>query len=256
MPCRMSRPVVPMLAALFAAVLAFAASAFAQITPVQKITAPPPERWVRPQLVIASGAELPVRMQQVFVKSEVSGRLAVTEIAMQFYNPNNRILEGELQFPLLDGQQILSFAMDVNGRLREAVPVEKARGQAVFEDITRVRIDPGLLQMTQGNNFKLRVYPIPALGVKQVVLRVAETLRERNGKLVYRLPLEYAATLDSFRLDLNVAGAQSIPAAARGQLDGLVFERSAGGYHAQVARERYAGRGVLELEMQIGRAHV
>ena len=28
-----------------------------------------------------------------------------------------------------------------------------------------------------------------------------------------------------------------------------MFQRSAGGYHAQVARERYAGRGVLELEM-------
>ncbi len=246
MLCRNSRSIVPILAAL----LAVAGAAFAPGAPAQKIAAPPPERWVRPQLVVANGADLPVRMQQVAVKSEVSGRLAVTEISMQFFNPNNRILEGELQFPLLDGQQILSFAMDVNGRLRDAVPVDKARGQAVFEDITRVRIDPGLLEVTQGNNFKLRVYPIPALGVKQVVLRVSETLRERNGRLIYRLPLEYAATLDSFRLDLNVAGARSVPAAARGRLDGLAFERTAGGYHAQVSRDRFVGRGLLELEMQ------
>ena len=233
-----------------AAILMAACSCLAAPVDAQKIAAPPPERWVRPQLVVASGADTPVRLQQVAIKSAVSGRLAVTEIAMQFFNPNSRILEGELQFPLLDGQQILSFAMDVNGKLREAVPVEKARGQAVFEDITRVRIDPGLLEQTQGNNFKLRVYPIPALGVRQVVLRVSETLRERNGRLVYRLPLEYAATLDSFRLDLHVAGTQSMPATARGQLDGLAFDRSAGGYHAEVSRERYAGRGVLELEMQ------
>jgi hypothetical protein len=242
MLCKMSR--------LFAAVLAVASTIFTAAAPAQKIAAPPPERWVRPQLSIAAGADTPIRLQQVAVKSEVSGRLAVTEISMSFYNPNSRILEGELQFPLLDGQQILSFAMDVNGRLREAVPVEKARGQAVFEDITRVRIDPGLLQITQGNNFKLRVYPIPTLGVKQVVLRVAETLRERNGRPVYRLPLEYAATLDNFRLDLNVAGTQAAPATARGQLDGLAFEPTAGGYHAQVSRDRYIGRGLLELEMQ------
>ncbi len=239
-----------MLAALFTALFPIGGSVFAQIAPVQNIAAPPPERWVRPQLVVTGGADVPVRMQQVVVKGEISGRLAVTEIALQFHNPNNRILEGELQFPLLDGQQILGFAMDVNGRLRDAVPGEKARGQAVFEDITRVRIDPGLLEATRGNNFKLRVYPIPARGVKQVVLRVAETLREKNGKLVYRLPLEYAATLDSFRLDLKVAGAQALPAPARGRLDGLVFQRGAGGYHAQVAREHYAGRGVLELEMR------
>jgi hypothetical protein len=230
--------------------LAIAGACFTSVAPAQKIAAPPPERWVRPQITIANGAEMPVRLQQVAVKSEVSGRLAVTEIAMTFHNPNSRILEGELQFPLLDGQQILSFAMDVNGRLREAVPVEKARGQAVFEDITRVRIDPGLLQITQGNNFKLRVYPIPALGVKQVVLRVSETLRERNGRLIYRLPFDYAATLDSFRLDINVAGVQSLAVPSRNKTDGLAFNRTAGGYHAQVARERYAGRGVLELEMQ------
>lgn len=243
MLCKMSRP--------FALVLAIVGTILAATASAQKIAAPPPERWTRPQLTVAAGADLPVRLQQVAVQSTVRGRLAVTEISMSFYNPNNRILEGELQFPLLDGQQILSFAMDVNGRLREAVPVEKARGQAVFEDITRVRIDPGLLQITQGNNFKLRVYPIPALSVKQVVLRVSETLRANNGRLIYRLPLEYSTTLDNFRLDLNIAGAQSAPIPSHGRLDGLAFERVAGGgYRAQISRDRYAGRGMLELAMQ------
>jgi Ca-activated chloride channel family protein len=246
MPCRISRFVASVLATM----LAIAGAAFSSAASAQNIAAPPAASRVGPQLVIAGGAEQPVRLQQVTVRSEVSGRLAVTEIAMHFHNPNNRILEGELQFPLLDGQQILGFSMDVNGRLREAVPVEKARGQAVFEDITRVRIDPGLLEVTQGNNFKLRVYPLPPHGVRQVVLRVSETLREKAGKLVYRLPLEYAATLERFRLDINVAGARPLPAPARGGLDGLTFTATAGGYHAGVARERYAGRGVLELELQ------
>ena len=65
--------------------------------------------------------------------------------------------------------------------MREAVPVDKARGQAVFEDITRGQVDPGLLQVTQGNNFKLRVYPIPAQGTRQVLIRYAETLTQARG---------------------------------------------------------------------------
>ncbi len=180
-------------------------------------------RIARPQLVIAAPGDTPVRLQQVAVHAEVSGSLAITEVALTFYNPNRRVLEGELQFPLLAGQNVLGFALDVNGRLRDAVPVDKARGQAVFEDITRVRVDPGLLQVTQGNNFKLRVYPIPAQGTRQVLIRYAETLTKRAGRIIYRLPLEYADTLDSFRLDLNVAGAQAAPKATRGQLDGLNF---------------------------------
>ncbi|MEO8442756.1 MAG: VIT domain-containing protein, partial [Betaproteobacteria bacterium] len=207
------------------------------------------ERVARPQLVIAAPGDTPVRLQQVAVHTEVSGNLAVTEVALTFHNPNRRVLEGELQFPLLAGQNVLGFALDVNGRMREAVPVDKARGQAVFEDITRGQVDPGLLQVTQGNNFKLRVYPIPAQGTRQVLIRYAETLNKRAGRLVYRLPLEYADTLDNFRLDLNVAGASGAPVKARGQLDELNFKPGATGYHAQVSRERYAGRGVLELDI-------
>jgi tetratricopeptide (TPR) repeat protein len=220
----------------------FAAAAGAQnLAPVAV------ERISRPQLVIAAPGETPVLLQQAAVRTEVSGSLAVTEITLTFHNPNRRVLEGELQFPLLDGQTVLGFAMDVNGRMREAVPVDKARGQAVFEDITRGQVDPGLLQATHGDNFKLRVYPIPAQGTKQVLIRYAETLREHAGQLTYRLPLEYADTLDSFRLDLNVAGAQAAPLKKRGQLDDLTFKPAGGGFHAEIARSRYAGRGVLEL---------
>ena len=205
------------------------------------------DRIARPQLVIAAPGDTPVRLQQVAVHAEVSGNLAITEIALTFHNPNRRVLEGELQFPLLAGQNVLGFALDVNGRMREAVPVDKARGQAVFEDITRGQVDPGLLQVTQGNNFKLRVYPIPAQGTRQVLIRYAETLHKRAGGLVYRLPLEYADTLDNFRLDLNVAGASGAPVKSRGQFEELNFKAGANGYHAQVARDRYAGRGMLEL---------
>ena len=75
---------------------------------------------------------------------------------MTFFNPNRRALEGEVQFPLLPGQSMAGFARDINGVLRDAVPVDKARGQAVLEDVIRGNIDPDLLEAIQGNNFKLR----------------------------------------------------------------------------------------------------
>ena len=74
---------------------------------------------------------------------------------MEFFNPNRRVLEGKLQFPLRAGQVVTGFALDIDGALRDAVPVEKARAQQVFEDITRRSVDPGLLQTTAGNNYEL-----------------------------------------------------------------------------------------------------
>src|SRR5450759_2495095 len=85
----------PLLARFFvvAGFLLSASAALAQLSPF-----PAPERWVRPQLMIPSRAESPVVLQSVRQRVEVSGRLAFTEIEMTFYNPNRRILEGELRF--------------------------------------------------------------------------------------------------------------------------------------------------------------
>jgi hypothetical protein len=65
---------------------------------------------------------------------------------MVFKNRTNRILEGTLTFPLPDGRSATHYALDINGKMREAVPAEKARGTEVFEEIQRRRVDPGLAE--------------------------------------------------------------------------------------------------------------
>ena len=209
--------------------------------------------WIPPRLVIPVRTDLPVQMQSVRIRSEVSGRLAFTELELTFFNPNARVLEGELQFPLLDGQSVASFAMEVNGAMREAVPVDKARGQMVFEEVIRGRIDPALLEVTQGNSFKLRVYPIPASGTKRVVLRINETLSERKGRIAYRMPIEYADTMGIFSIDLNVVGVAVAPSIASNTFGPLHFNRIGNGFRAQFTRKDFVGRGVLDVEIVANR---
>ncbi|MFA9219501.1 MAG: VIT domain-containing protein, partial [Sphingomonadaceae bacterium] len=109
-------------------------------------------------LLVVPGAEQPVRLQSVQIDAALGGGLARTTLRLVFFNPNRRSLEGQLQFPLLPGQQVSAFALDIEGRLRAAVPVEKARGREILESVERRRVDPALLEQTQGNNFQLRVY--------------------------------------------------------------------------------------------------
>ncbi len=193
---------------------------------------PPPVTWQPPRLSLPpqQRASQPIQLQNLHLSSEIAGSFASTEIDMTFFNPNSQVLEGELQFPLLDGQSIVSFAMDVNGKLRDAVPVEKARGQAVFEEVIRGRIDPGLLEVTQGNNFKLRVYPIPGNGTKRVVLRINETLTSTNNQLLYRLPVGFAdqerSRIGRLEIDVRVVGADAVPTLGRNPLSAkLEFSR-------------------------------
>lgn len=238
----------PLRRALLAASLALPAlPALAQKV---QLIAPPPQP---PRLTIVGAADLPVALRSVRIDAEIAGASALTEVELVFHNPNRRVLEGELQFSLLDGQTITGFAMDVDGKMREAVPVEKAHGQAVFEDITRARIDPGLLQQTQGNNFKLRVYPILPGKTKTVVIRYSETLTGAAERS-YRLPIEYASLLPTFALNLRVQGAAAAPVISAKSLGDVAFQRSGSEWVARVERSDLAARGTLELALPAARA--
>ncbi|WP_287982821.1 VIT domain-containing protein [Piscinibacter sp.] len=207
----------------------------------------------RPPRLRVQGAEQPVRLRSVRIDTEIAARTALTRIEFEFVNPNPRVLEGELEFPLLEGQTVVGMAMEIDGALREAVPVEKARGEQVFEDVTRTRIDPALLSATQGGNHKLRVYPLPAQGRKRVVIRHAQALEPRGGSLHWRLPLDFGERLEQLVVALRVEGAGAAPrASARGQpLPG--FERRGNGHAFDWSQQDVAALPLLELELDTPR---
>lgn len=227
----------PRLFAFFALLAAMAAPAYAT-KPIA----------ITPRLLETTGAEKPVQLQSLRISGEISGGMAETTVQMVFFNPNQRMLEGELQFPLLNGQQITAFALDIEGKLRPAVPVEKAKGRQIFEAIERRRIDPGLLEHTQGNNFKLRIYPIPAMGTRTVELKYAEALGREDGLWSYRLPLAYGDRIQDFDLNLKIHGSTAAPQVS-GALGTVSFNKSGNEYQARVTKSRFAPSGMLHIRV-------
>jgi hypothetical protein len=203
-----------------------------------------------PRLVVPPQAgDQPVELRRLRVSAEISGGVAQTTVEMEFYNPNRRVLEGELQFPLLPGQEVTGFALDINGKLRDAVPVEKARGQEAFEEIVRRGVDPALLSATQGNNYKLRVYPIFAQRSRFVRLTYLEALPLAGRTQAWRLPVDYPQ-VGEFTLRIAVSDAGALPRVS-GVPDGLVdFARKGTGLVSEVTKKDYRGRGVLALQLQ------
>ena len=130
-----------------------------------------------------------IALQKLAVEVDVLPALAQTQLTMTFHNPNHRPLEGELVVPLLEGQKITAMALDINGEMRAAVPVPKAQGQQVFEAVERRQVDPALLEQVSGNQFRLRVYPIPAQGTRTVSITISQALSPEDGRLRYRLPV-------------------------------------------------------------------
>lgn len=184
--------------------------------------APPPD-WRPPVIALNNASGQPIALRAASVEVDLFGDQAQTRVELRLFNPNHRVLEGELQFPLQEGQVVTGFALDVNGRLRDAAAVPKARGQEIFEDIRRRRVDPGLLEATTGNQYKLRVYPIPAQGERRVVITINETLPRQRDAGVLRVPLSFASAVGHLQVRVRAHGAarqdvQLIQAPADAQL--------------------------------------
>lgn len=236
---------------MFTRVAGLALLFFAGFTPaqIQIATSPPPP--VRPPLISTLKGEQAIQLQDLRIESQISGGLAETTVRMSFFNPNSRALEGNLQFPLLDGQQMTAFALDVNGKMRQAVPVEKAKGRQVFEEIERRGVDPGLLENTQGNNFRLRIYPIAAKGIRVVELKYSETLKHDNKQhWLHSIPLSFAKNLKTFELRIQANGLRKAPKVV-GALNELSFERRSKGFEAIVSKTNFSPPGSLNLEIPV-----
>jgi hypothetical protein len=200
----------------------------------QPRSAPAPAAIVAPLAIEVPGAEQPVRLESLKVETEVAGGVAETRIEMVFLNPNARVLEGKLVFPLGPGQAVTGFALDVEGRLRDAVPVPKARAEQVFEDISRQRIDPGLLKQVAGNRYELRLYPLNPNATRTVVLRLGEAAAAR---LV--LPLAFAASVPRLEVSVRYPAAVAAPVVEADGGLGLAFLADpTGGW---TARRRFVG---------------
>ena len=74
-------------------------------------------------------AEKPLELAQLSIDVEVVGNVATTTFDMTFYNPNHRVLEGELSAALNEGQEIYRYALDINGKTERRCHCRKSKSQ-------------------------------------------------------------------------------------------------------------------------------
>jgi hypothetical protein len=124
----------------------------------------------RPSLQVTQpeGKRYGLPITKADVRVAICGPLAKTTLTMTFHNDQPRVLEGDLEFPLPEGAALSGYGLDVGGTLVDGVPVEKQAARLAFEKEVRKGVDPGLVEQTGGNQFRTRVYPIPAGGTRTV----------------------------------------------------------------------------------------
>ncbi|WP_435262419.1 VIT domain-containing protein [Tenacibaculum sp. nBUS_03] len=179
-----------------------------------------------------------ISVKKLHVKTIITGDIATTTFDMHFYNPNNRVLEGNLIFPLGEGQSVTAFSLEINDRLRKAVIVEKERARVAFETTVRTKIDPALLEQTKGNNYKARIYPIPAKGYKRVVVEFQQKLLINSDSYYYKLPFSFKNKLEKFSLSINVLNQNKKPILKKGFNKEFVYDANKNSFYLNVNKNR------------------
>jgi tetratricopeptide (TPR) repeat protein len=151
-------------------------------------------------------------------KAVVDGPLAFTELKMSFRNPRPRVIEGHFKVVMPDGAAISRFAMKINGAWMEGEVVEKQAARRAYEDALHRRVDPALLEQDSGNRFRARVFPIPANGVKELIISWSHELKTAGES--YRLPLMGLPRIRSLKLTALRAGPGIAPKTSLGGTGG------------------------------------
>lgn len=145
-----------------------------------------------------------VNLEKLDIQVKIAGNISTTVMTMVFRSNATRILEGRLTFPLPEGVSVSGYALDINGKLRNAVPVEKEKAKEVFESIEKRRVDPGILEKVEGNNFRTRIYPIMPNSTRTVQITYHQELKKSSGNLQYFLPLDFEKNIAEFNLKTSV----------------------------------------------------
>ena len=204
-----------------------------------------------PQLTVKGKDSALVRMSQMKVSVKVVGNIAYTTSEMHFFNGTNRQMEAELLFPLPEDVSVSRYAIDINGKMREAVPVDKNKGKQVFEAIEHRRVDPGLLEKVEGNNFRTRIYPLMPGKERIVIIGYEQELNSLDAThFGYQMVSSYSQELDVFELNVAIVGAAATPQVSIEE--GVIpLEQMNQQYQASIKRKHYRLKDKLVISIPV-----
>ena len=127
----------------------------------EKVTMPRPPM---PPIVFRPTAirtdEKPVVVETEAKIAEDNGLFRRVETTITFTNPNGRVFEGELEFPVPEGATVCGYQLEVNGSMVPGVVVVKEEARVAFDNEKRKGVDPGIVEHVKGNIWKTRIYPL------------------------------------------------------------------------------------------------
>jgi len=184
-------------------------------------------------------------VERVAINSEVTSLIAATSFDIIFRNPGTHEIDGTFVFHLPDAAKVTAFAFDVDGHLREAVPVERNRARTV--PMTNVHRE-GSVNAPSDHDYRVRLDAIPARGTREVRLTYQVNLAASGDPSFYRLVLDFTQRVPHFAFHLKVHTNPTATPEVHTNLD-LTLPPWQDQQVMEVERDDFNARGMLEVTL-------
>ena len=122
--------------------------------------------------------------------------------------------------------------MKIGERWQEAEVVERQAARRIYEDFLHRKQDPALLEKKVGNQFRARIFPIPARADKEIKLSYSQALTSLKDP--YKLPLRGLPRMDSLKISTFVG--ERVAGGAASSMGGVTVTNKV----VKVDKQRYA----------------
>ncbi|MCB9596443.1 MAG: VWA domain-containing protein [Sandaracinaceae bacterium] len=186
----------------------------------------------------------PLPLVEERVRATIEGQHATSELVQVFHNRSSSRLEGQYVLRTSVDARVEGFAYYIGEERIIGEVLERQTARRVYDQVTRVRRDPAILEQTDDGEFTFRVFPIEPNEDKRVETTFAEWLSRRGGQVTYRVPASATATGEIMLRDLRARNIRSTTHA-------IDVERVAGGVRIRTRNALEGANGELVLRWDV-----
>ncbi|HMO35730.1 MAG TPA: VIT and VWA domain-containing protein, partial [Gemmatales bacterium] len=131
----------------------------------------------------------PLQLVHHRVKVLLEDQVAITTVRQTFRNQASQPLEAIYTFHIPRGAVVKDFSMMIHGKKVKGELVESDKAKAIYNEIVRRTMDPGLLEYTGTDLLQMSVFPVAARGEQEVEISFTSLARQQDGMVEFLYPL-------------------------------------------------------------------
>lgn len=185
-----------------------------------------------------------LRIDEMRLSAHIAGRTADVTLELAIGSDSATPYEANLALAMPGDAVVTGYALNVGDAMIPGNLLEAPKARNIYEDEVRAGVDPGLAEVSAGNVFSTRIFPIDREHPRRFRLHFSAPFDPVKG---FVFPLSRDAALGKVSFDIALDGYGSAPSVAFGGLP-VMLKRDGAGWRGNAAFGNVALRDGIAIQ--------